>query len=44
MLDELGDIIRKTEVSFVSLSCLVQTLWDMLSYNRGNSNFSCHLD
>ena len=25
--DELGDILRKTEVSFVSLSCIVQTLW-----------------
>ena len=25
--DELGDILRKTEVSFVSLSCILQTLW-----------------
>ena len=25
--DELGDILRKTEVKFVSLSCIVQTLW-----------------
>ena len=25
--DELGDILRITEVSFVSLSCVVQTLW-----------------
>ena len=25
--DELGDILRKTEVSFVYLSCTVQTLW-----------------
>ena len=23
----MGDIIRKTEVSFLSLSCSVQTLW-----------------
>ena len=41
--DELGDILRKIEVSFVSLSCIVQ-MWDLLSYNRGNGNFSCHLD
>ena len=27
--DELGDILRKTEVSFVSLSCIIQTLWDL---------------
>ena len=25
--DELGDFLRKTEVSFVCLSCIVQTLW-----------------
>ena len=25
--DEVGDILRKTEVSFVSLSCILQTLW-----------------
>ena len=25
----LGDILRKTEVRFVSLSCIVQTLWDL---------------
>ena len=23
----MGDILRKTEVSFVALSCIVQTLW-----------------
>ena len=27
--DELGDILSETEVSFVSLSCIVQTLWDL---------------
>ena len=27
--DEFVDILRKTEVSFVSLSCIVQTLWDL---------------
>ena len=40
----MGDILRKTEVSFVSLSCIVQTLCDLLSYNLGNSTFICHLD
>ena len=25
--DQLDDIIRKSEVHFVSLSCIVQTLW-----------------
>ena len=25
----MGDILRKTEASFASLSCRVQTLWDM---------------
>ena len=25
--DELGDVLRKTEVSFESLSCIVQKLW-----------------
>ena len=28
----------------MSLSCIVQTLWDLSSYNLGNSNFICHLD
>ena len=27
MQDNLGDILRKTEVSFVPLSCILQTLW-----------------
>ena len=31
--DELGDILKKTEVGFVSLSCIVQTLWDITTYN-----------
>ena len=28
-LPPLGDILRKTVVTFVSLSCIVQTLWDL---------------
>ena len=27
--DELGDILRKTEVRFLALSWIVQTLWDL---------------
>ena len=42
--NELGDILRKPKVSFVSLSCIVHTLWDLSSYNLGNSTFTCHLD
>ena len=30
--DELGDILRTTEVSFVSLSCIVQPLWDLCEW------------
>ena len=28
----------------MSLSCSVQTLWDLSSYNLGNSTFIHHLD
>ena len=28
----------------MSLSCIVQTLWDLSNYNRGNSTFTCQLD
>ena len=26
-MNSLGDVLRKTEVSFVSVSCIVPTLW-----------------
>ena len=28
----------------MSLSCVVQTLWDLSSYNSGNNTFICHFD
>ena len=31
--DKLDDILSKTEVCFVPLSCIVQTLWDLSSHN-----------
>ena len=32
MNSRLGDILRKTEVSFVSLSCILQTLWQCTTW------------
>ena len=37
MVEEVGDILSKAVVSFVSLSCIVQTLWDLSSYDGGSS-------
>ena len=42
----IGDILRKTEVSFVSFSCIVQILWVLCEYQviiEANRTFICHL-
>ena len=43
--DELCDILRKIEVSFVSLQCIVQTLWQWkIIIEVTVATYICHLD